>query len=92
MLALFENNRWINNFDYANKMAKLLEELLNEKGIKSYYPVESNMVFCVVNESTLDKMREKYDLKYWYKDKKVIRIATTFATTKEEIYELVSLI
>ena len=88
MLALFENDRWINNFDHANKMAKLLEEKFLEKGIEIYYPVESNVVFCVVDEDTLEKMCTKYDLKYWYKDKKVVRIVTTFSTSKDEIEEL----
>ena len=46
------------------------------------------MVFCVVDEDTLEKMCTKYDLKYWYKDKKVVRIVTTFSTSKDEIEEL----
>ena len=56
-----------------------------EKGIEVYYPVESNMVFCVINEKILSKMNEEYDLKYWYKDKKIVRIVTTFATTEADI-------
>ena len=90
MLSLFQNDRWIHNFDHANKMAKLLEAGLKEKGIEIYYPVESNMVFCVINEKILSKMNEEYDLKYWYKDKKIVRIATTFATTEADIKSLVS--
>ena len=90
MLSLFQNDRWIHNFDHANKMAKLLEAGLKEKGIEIYYPVESNMVFCVIDEKILSKMNEEYDLKYWYKDKKIVRIATTFATTEADIKNLVS--
>ena len=90
MLSLFQSDRWIHNFDHANKMAKLLEAGLKEKGIEIYYPVESNMVFCVIDEKILSKMNEEYDLKYWYKDKKIVRIATTFATTEADIKSLVS--
>lgn len=92
MLALFQNERWIRNFDHANKMAKLLEGLLREKNIPIYYPVESNMVFCVMEQDILSKVCAEYDLKYWYADKRVVRIATTFATTEEDVARLVSLI
>ena len=89
MLALFENDRWIKNFDHANKMAKLLEAELSKKGIKPYFPVQSNMMFCVIDENTLEKIRELYDIKYWFEDKRVVRIATTFATTEEDVIKLV---
>ena len=56
MLSLFQNERWIHNFDHANQMAKMLESKLKEKGIEIYYPVQSNMVFCVLDENTLSKI------------------------------------
>ncbi|MBP3436417.1 MAG: aminotransferase class I/II-fold pyridoxal phosphate-dependent enzyme [Clostridia bacterium] len=92
MLCLFENDRWINHFANANKMAKLLEGKLREKGIEIYLPVESNMVFCVLEKETLAKINVEYDLKYWFKDKRVVRIVTTFATTKQDIDALSALI
>lgn len=92
MVSLFQNERWIHNFDHANKMAKLLESKLKEKGIEIYYPVESNMVFCVMSKDVLARLCTKYDLKYWYEDKQVVRIATTFATAEEDIFRLASLI
>ena len=85
MLTLFEDDRWIKNFDHANKMAKLLEIGLKEKGIMPYFPVESNMVFCTVEADVLKNMNESFDLKYWYEDKKVVRIATTFSTSEEDV-------
>lgn len=90
MLTLFENNRWIHNFAHANKMAKLLEAELKKKGIEIVFPVESNVLFCVIDEETLSKICEVYDLKYWYKDKKIVRIATTFSTTENDIMRLLS--
>ena len=92
MLTLFENDRWIKNFGHANKMAKLLEEQLGLKGIYPYFPVESNVLFCVIEESILEKLRTVYDLKYWFEDKKVVRITTTFSTTEEDVFGLVNLI
>ena len=88
MLSLFEDDRWVKNFDHANKMAKLLEKRLTQKGIEIYFPVESNMVFCVIEEGVLEKIRKVFDLKYWFEDKRVVRIATTFASTEQDILKL----
>ena len=90
MLTLFENDRWVKNFDHANKMAKLLEDQLREKGIKAYFPVQSNMVFCIIEEPILRQMKKSFDLKYWIEDKKLVRIATTFSTTKDDIIKLIA--
>lgn len=90
MLALFRDNRWIKNFDHANKMAKLLEKELKARGVQIYLPVESNMVFCVIDEASLEKMNKEFDLKYWFADNHVVRIATTFATTEQDISRLVA--
>ena len=92
MTALFKEDRWIANFRHANRMAKLLEVELQKKGIGIYYPTESNMVFCVMEKETLERIGEKYDLKYWYKDRKVVRLATTFSTTEAQVMDLISLI
>lgn len=92
MLALFHEERWISNFAHANKMAKLLESEFRKKGIEIVFPVESNVLFCVLDEETLSKMCEVYDLKYWYKSQKIVRIATTFSTTENDILKLASVI
>lgn len=88
MLSLFAGDRWVKNFDHANKMAKLLAERLTQKGIELYFPVESNMVFCVMEDGVLEAVRKVFDLKYWFADKKVVRIATTFATTEQDVVAL----
>ncbi|MBQ8249342.1 MAG: threonine aldolase [Clostridia bacterium] len=89
MLALFNDDRWVKNFAHANNMAKLLGGQLRQKGIMPYFPVQSNMVFCVVEEDILRQMQATYDLKYWFEDKKVVRMATTFSTTEEDVMRLV---
>ena len=47
------------------------------------------MVFCVIEEPVLRQKKESFDLKYWIEDKKLVRIATTFATAEEDIIKLV---
>ena len=92
MLCLFEGNRWIKNFANANKMAKLIAQELTQRGIELYLPVESNMVFCILDEKTLEKMNSEFSLTYWYADRKVVRITATFSTTEEDVKKLISTI
>lgn len=92
MRYLLETDLWQETAKYANDLAKYLESKLIEKGIKIFYPVQTNMVFCVVNKEQLAKINKVYDLSYWEEENGVVRIAITFATKKEEIEELVSLI
>lgn len=90
MLTLFEDDRWIKNFAHANAMATLIAEGLTQRGIKLYLPVESNMVFCILDEDTLARMNCEFDLTYWYADRKVVRITTTFSTTVDDVEKLIS--
>ena len=90
MLALFEDERWIKNFAHANAMATLIGQKLSERGIKLYLPVQSNMVFCILDKETLAKMQSEYDLAYWYADKQVVRITASFCTTEEDVQKLIS--
>ena len=92
MACLFEGERWVKNFAHANEMAKRLADGLKAKGFSLYLPVESNMVFCVMDENTLARAQAVYDLKYWFADKRVVRIATTFATTAEDVDGLLALL
>ena len=92
MLCLFEGDRWIKNFANANKMAKLIAQELTQRGIELYLPVESNMVFCILDEKTLEKMNSEFSLTYWYADRKVVRITATFSTTEEDVKKLISTI
>ena len=90
MLCLFEGDRWIKNFANANKMAKLIAQELTQRGIELYLPVESNTVFCILDEEQLAKMRSEYDLSYWYADRKVVRITASFSTTEDDDKRLMS--
>jgi threonine aldolase len=71
-------------------MATLIAQELTQRGIKLYLPVESNTVFCILDEEQLAKMRSEYDLSYWYADRKVVRITASFSTTAEDVEKLIS--
>ncbi|MBQ9485892.1 MAG: threonine aldolase [Clostridia bacterium] len=89
---LLESGLWLKNAEKSNAAAKLLEKKLKEKGVKIYYPVETNMVFCVLDEKTLEKITAVFDLHYWDVFENVVRIATTYLTDEKAIDRLVSLI
>lgn len=92
MAYLLADDRWVKNFSHANEMATLLARGLTKKGYALYLPVESNMVFCVMDEEALARAGAVYDLKYWFKEQKVVRIATTFATKREDVEALLALL
>ena len=60
---------WKKTAKHANSSAKYLEKGLLEKGIEIFYPVDTNAVFCIMDESKMCAITEKYDLSYWEKEK-----------------------
>lgn len=92
MEYILENDLWLKNAKISNEKARYLQSKLAEKGIKPFYEVQSNMVFCVLSESQLAKITAVYDLHYWDEFDKTVRIALNSETSKQAIDELVSLI
>lgn len=88
---ILETELWLKNAQIGNERAKYLEKRLAEKGIKTAWKVQSNMVFAVIEPETFAKITAVYDLHYW-NTKNVVRLATTHETTNEQIDNLVSLI
>ena len=83
---------WLKDAEKSNDAAKTLERKLREKGVKIYYPVQSNMVFCVIPPEKFTKVCEKYEMHYWEEATHVVRLATTYLTTKEQMDAFVALI
>lgn len=92
MECLLEKELWKKNAQHANATAKYLSEKMLEKDIKPYYPVDTNMLFCVLTEAQVEKLNRLYDVSYWDIENKVVRLATTFSTSYTSIDELVSLL
>lgn len=88
LYALLKNNLWKTSGKFANEMAKKLEKVFKEKGYKLAYPCESNCVFVYLDEKTLNKIQKTYALDYWYKEQKIVRFATSYNTTEEQINNL----
>ncbi|MBQ8401927.1 MAG: aminotransferase class I/II-fold pyridoxal phosphate-dependent enzyme [Clostridia bacterium] len=85
MEVILEKELWIRAGEASNAMAKYMETRLRELGYAIYYPVESNMVFCVIPPEKFAPLCEVYDMHYWDEFTHVVRLATTYRTTKEEV-------
>ena len=75
--------------------ADRLRKLLRDKGYQFLFETVSNQIFCVVENAQLEKLGEKLDYSFWEKyDEKhtVIRLATDWATTAEEVDELAEIL
>ena len=91
MEYLLQSGLYLENAEKSNAAAKYLEHKLTEKGVNIFYPVQTNMVFCVIEPERLEKITKKYDLHYWDEFTHVVRLATTYLTTKEAIDEFAEL-
>ena len=90
---ILETELWKTNARIANAAANRLADKLAEKGIRFAYPVQTNMVFAVIEPERFAKITEEYALHYWEDEAdRVVRLATTFQTTDEQIDRFVGMI
>lgn len=83
--VILEKQFWLRDGEASNAMARYMESRLRELGYEIYYPVESNMVFCVIPPEKFAPLCAVYDMHYWDEFTHVVRLATTYRTTKEEV-------
>ena len=92
MEYLLRSGLWKRTAAHANAMAKQLEHGLREKAVEIAYPVDTNMVFCILNPDQLKRMNQAFDVTYWNAEQKLVRLATTFETDPVSIDTLLSLL
>lgn len=88
---ILETDLWLKNARIGNEKAKQLETALAQKGIKTAYQVQSNMVFAIIDPKTFEKIQKVHDLHYW-NENNVVRLATTHLTTDEQIKDFIELL
>jgi threonine aldolase len=72
-------------------MAQLLREKLKEKGYELYLDSPTNQQFIVISDEKLSEIEDKVGYSWWEKyddTHTVIRLATDWGTTKEDIETL----
>lgn len=84
--AYFKDDLWLRLARHANKMAKYLEERVkNIPEIKISSPVETNVVFAIIDQDLYDKLRQKHYFYIWDEERMEVRWMTSFKTTEEDI-------
>ncbi len=89
--TLFTDRLYFKISRHAIAMAELLKKALIDKGYKLFMDSPTNQQFVIVEDSKLEKLRENVKVGFWEKpdaNHTVVRFATSWATTEDEIEEL----
>lgn len=89
--TLFSNDLYFKISRNAIAMAELLKKALCDKGYKLFMDSPTNQQFVIIEDKKLEKLRESIKVGFWEKPDEshtVVRFATSWATTEEEIEEL----
>ncbi len=89
--TLFTDNLYFNISRHAIEMAETLKEIIKEKGFEFYINSPTNQQFFIIDNDRMNKLREKVVFSFWEKyddTHSVIRLATSWSTTKEDLEEL----
>ena len=89
--TLFTDGLYFKISKNAIDMAEKLKKLLIDKGYKLYKNSPTNQQFVIMEDSRLEELREHVRVGFWEKpdaDHTVVRFATSWATTEEDIAEL----
>ena len=79
----------------AIEIAELLKQILRERGYHFYLESPTNQQFVILENSQMEALKRKVTFSFWEKADEthtVVRFATSWATTKEDIIELGNLL
>ena len=80
---------------HAIDMAEHLKKGLLEKGISFYLESPTNQQFLLLTDEQIERLKHEVSFSFWEKpdeDHTVIRLATSWATTKDQVDELIAVI
>ena len=72
-------------------MAEELKKLFREKGFRFYLDSPTNQQFVILENDLMERLQEEVAFSFWEKydeDHTVVRFATSWSTTKEDIEQL----
>ena len=93
--ALFTDNLYLNISRNAIERAEELKELFRSRGYEFFIDSPTNQQFIVLTEDQMKRIGEKCRFGFWERidnDRCVVRFATSYATTKEDILALSEII
>ena len=89
---LFRDDLYLRIGRPAITAAERIQKALQEKGYRLYFETPTNQIFCIMENRALERFGEKVEYGFWEKydeDHTVIRLATDWGTTGEEITALI---
>lgn len=93
--TLFTDDLYFEISKHAINMAKLLKEMLEKKGYKFFLKSPTNQQFIIIENTKMKKLSEKVNFSFWEKydeNHTVIRFATSWSTTEEDVKKLMELL
>ncbi|OEF96545.1 threonine aldolase family protein [Desulfuribacillus alkaliarsenatis] len=92
-LTLFENDLYFELSAYANKMANIIKEALQESGCTFLISTSTNQLFPILPNETIEALKKHYSFLTWQRidDKhSAVRFCTSWATKEEDVLRLIS--
>lgn len=89
--TLFTDDLYFKISRHAIEMAELLKAILVEKGYRLFLDSPTNQQFVLIEDKKLEELKQHVKVGFWEKPDEnhtVVRFATSWATTIEEINEL----
>ncbi|MBD5503790.1 MAG: low specificity L-threonine aldolase [Lachnospiraceae bacterium] len=93
--TLFTDDLYLENGRNAIRMAGMLRNAFEEKGYTFYLKTPTNQIFIVLENARMMELREKVIFDFWEKydeNHTVVRFATSWATSEEDVKKLISLL
>lgn len=93
--ALFTNNLYSEISKNAIETAAMLKKAFSQKGYKFFIDSPTNQIFIILENSRMTKIKEDVAISYWEKfddNHTVVRFATSWATSKEDVQKLIELL
>ena len=89
--TLFTDNLYFEISCHAINLAERLKEILLNKGYTLYIDSPTNQQFVIIEDERLEKLKETVAVSFWEKYDEthtVIRLATSWSTTEEDLKQL----
>lgn len=89
--TLFTDGLYFEIAGHAIRMAEKLKDMLRKKGYEFYIESPTNQQFIVIENKKLDELKQTVAVSFWEKydeSHTVIRLATSWSTTQEDMEKL----
>ncbi len=91
--ALFTDDLYFKISTHAIEMAEKMKEIFTERGYDFYIDSPTNQQFVVLENAKMEQLKEAVDFSFWEKKDEghtVVRFATSWSTTEEDLKVLAS--